>query len=130
MTVKVLWDVEFFPEVIFLLHDVGQTFVRNVEEINEGLDIATFEQVGAYPFPVVIFKVLAVDDQVADLLFEPLFVAELVQVVVLTTYLVEEDGRAGDLDWLLEGLYLALFLTVLASRESTPERSYPFIIEQ
>ena len=39
---NVLWNVKFLSEVIFLLHDVGQTFVRDVEEINKGLDIASF----------------------------------------------------------------------------------------
>jgi hypothetical protein len=49
--------------------------VRDVEKINEGLNIACFEEVGADTFPVVIFKVLAVYDQVAHLLLESFLVA-------------------------------------------------------
>lgn len=84
--------MQFLSEIIFLLHDVGQTFVRNVEEINEGLYISSFKQVGTNTLPVVILVLLGRRSHVVDRLLEPLLVTELVYVV-LPADLVEEDGR-------------------------------------
>ena len=34
-----LWDMEAFSEVVLLLHEVRQALMRDVEEVDEGLDV-------------------------------------------------------------------------------------------
>jgi hypothetical protein len=38
-----LWDVEWFSEVILLVHEVGEALVRDVEEVDEGLHVARLQ---------------------------------------------------------------------------------------
>lgn len=40
---ELLWDVEAFSEVVLLLHEVGEALVGDVEEVDEGLNVACFE---------------------------------------------------------------------------------------
>ena len=40
---NVLRDMELLSKIIFLFHDIGQTFVRNVEEIDERLYVSTLQ---------------------------------------------------------------------------------------
>lgn len=55
----------------------------NVEEIDEGLHIAVFQKVGRDGLSVVIFVLFSVADHVGYLLFQFVFVAHFVEVVIL-----------------------------------------------
>ena len=46
-------------EIVFLLHDVGKALVRDVEEVDEGLHVACFQQMRANAFAVVVLMVIA-----------------------------------------------------------------------
>lgn len=126
----VLWEVQFLSEVVFVFHDVGETLVGDVEEVDEGLHVACFKKTGADVLPVVILVLLGHGCHGAHLLFEPLLVGEFVYGVFLATQFVEEDGGTDCLAGLLHGLDFALLVAVLASKETTTPLSYPFIIEQ
>lgn len=43
----VLWDVDVLAEVVFVLHDIGQAFVGDVEQVDVGLHVAVFQVLGA-----------------------------------------------------------------------------------
>ena len=55
----------------------------DVEEVDEGLYVAIFEEVGADMFSIVIFELLGLLDQILHLLFEALFIGEGMGVFVL-----------------------------------------------
>jgi hypothetical protein len=50
--------VEAFSEVVLLLHEVGEALVRDVEEVDEGLDVAGLEQVTADTLTTVVLVLL------------------------------------------------------------------------
>lgn len=108
-----LWYMQAFPEVVLLLHEVRQALVRDVEEVDEGLDVSGLEQMAADAFSAVILVLLG-GCHAGGHVFA-LFVAIAARDgVILFGHFVEEDGRTGSLVRLLDRPDLLLFLPHLS----------------
>ena len=123
MSIRLLRDVQLFSEVVLLLHDVGEALVRDVEEIDEGLDIAGFEQMRAYAFSIVIL--VQVGDGAGCVLvgFGGFVALSPREGFVGFGVLVGEDGGALQLGGLLDGLDLLVLLLGLRIGAKVPSAS-------
>lgn len=121
-----LWYMQAFSEVVLLLHEVGQALVRDVEEVDEGLDVSGFEQVTADAFSTVILVLLG-GCHAGSHVFALFIAIAAWDGVILFGHLVEEDGRTDRLGRLLDGLDLLLFLAHLSYAILTPGFSSVFI---
>jgi hypothetical protein len=121
-----LWDVQTFSEVVLPLHEVGKALVRDVEEVDEGLDVAGLEQVATDALSTVILVVFG-GCHTGSQVFALFIAIAAGHRVVLFGHLVEEDGGTGRLGRLLDRLDLLLFLTHLSYAILTPGFNSAFI---
>lgn len=129
MLVCLLWKVHLLSEVIPALHHVGQTPMRDVEQIDEGLHIARLQQTTAYTLTCVVFVLVGMMIVVIGVcLLFLVFVCELEVGLFVPELFVEQDGVPLQFGGLLEGLDLAFFLSVLFIAMSTSVLSYAFMI--
>ncbi len=49
----------FFAKIVLLVHDVGQTLMRDVKHVNERLDVAVFQQFGTDDLFIINVVVLS-----------------------------------------------------------------------
>lgn len=126
MDCEVLWEVDCLSEVVFALHDVGQAFVGDVEEIDEGLHVAGFEQVGTDGLSGVVFMVVGGSDVGGWLILAQLIGADR---IILLSHTIEESWRTKCFGWLLYRLYFFLFFFCLCQEVGTASRRSLFIIQ-
>ena len=90
-----LWDVDFLSEVVFIVHEIGHALVRDVEQVNEGLYIASLQQTGADALSRVnLMSVgILVDTRGLRVVFF-ILLADFAGMVVMVRQLIEEDGRS------------------------------------
>lgn len=113
MDCEVLWEVDCLSEVVFALHDVGQAFVGDVEEIDEGLHVAGFEQVGTDGLSGVVFMVVGGSDVGGWLILAQLIGADR---IILLSHTIEESWRTKCFGWLLYRLYFFFIFLLSVSR--------------
>jgi hypothetical protein len=118
--------MDCLSEVVFALHDVGQAFMRDVEEIDEGLHVAAFEQVGTDGLSGVVFMVVGGRDVGGGLVLAQLIGADR---IILLSHTVEEGWRTECFGWLLYGFYFFLFFFCLCQEDGTASRRSLFIIQ-
>lgn len=123
MSTSLLWNMQFLSEVVLLLHDVGETLVGDVEEIDEGLHVARFEQMRAYAFSIVILVEVG-DRAGCDLVVFCWFVALPSRKGLLGLgVFIGEDRGTLQLGGLLDRLDLLLLLLRLKVSPKVPPAS-------
>ena len=90
-----LWDVDFLSEVVCIVHEIGHALVRDVEQVNEGLYIASLQQTGADALSRVNLMIVGilVDTRGLRVVFF-ILLADFAGMVVMVRQLIEEDGRS------------------------------------
>ena len=90
-----LWDVDFLSEVVFIVHEIRHALVRDVEQVNEGLYIASLQQTGADALSRVNLMIVGilVDTRGLRVVFF-ILLADFAGMVVMVRQLIEEDGRS------------------------------------
>lgn len=110
MAGRLLWEVQFFSEVVLAFEQVGQALVGDVEEVDEGLHIARLQQMRADALARVVLVLLDSHSAGHEL-------AGLVSLcplgLVVPRCLVEQGGCAHGLHRLLDRLDLLLLLLAL-----------------
>lgn len=109
-----LWDVDFLSEIVLIVHEIGHALVRDVEQVDEGLYIASLQQTGADALSRVVLMIVGIlVDSCGLWVIFFILLADFAGMIVVVRQLIEQDGRSQYLGRLLERLDLALFLSVL-----------------
>lgn len=78
-------------KVVFALHDIGQAFMRNIEQIDERLNVTSLQQMCAYRLPCIILMIISWRYRWCRLIF-----CELIRSngIILPAHTVQQRWRA------------------------------------
>jgi hypothetical protein len=112
-----------FAKVIFLFHDVGKAFMRDIKKINKGLHVSNLQKMSTDALSSVILMLLVSWNVGLLNIFTLLIALPSLQYFILPCHLVQQNRRTCHLCWLLYWFNFLLFLFHLCSSSTYPKLS-------